>query len=155
MVLCRSSGRTAARQLAAETDAEVREIRCRERLSFSRCRGWLGPPPSHSCSHPLQFPLPLSLQPSSLSLPLTSSLSFNSLHLPLSWTAPGFSPLYWTLLFGVPRARDFVTHRAIVAMTEPALQHPAPAEAPSSRRPSLQPVQVPHLPQRLALPRRD
>lgn len=27
----------------------------------SPCRGWLSPPPSHSCSHPLQPPLPPSL----------------------------------------------------------------------------------------------
>lgn len=60
LVLCRSSGRTAARQLAAETTGEVREIRCRERLSFPCCRGWLGPPPSHSCSHRVQTTPPSS-----------------------------------------------------------------------------------------------
>ena len=151
LVLCRSSGRTATRQPAAETTLEVREIRCRERLSFPRCRGWLGPPPSHSCSHPLQT-TPPSFPPSHL---LPFSVSFKSLHLPLSWTAPGSHLLYWTLLVGVPWAKDSLTQRGGAAMTESALQHPAPAEPPSPGRSLLQAVQVLRLPQRLTLARRD
>lgn len=105
-MLCKEGARRNAasrHEPSAETSGGSPENQVQSAAVISSlCRGWLSPPPSHSCSHPLRSPLPRIL---GFLCPLFSLLPFFWRTLELDRCGTKKSPL--------PHCRFHLTSRAV------------------------------------------